>query len=79
MSGCCPEYLAMAAVGQVCSQQSESNSVLCLVVVSLFFSFLPTPMVTGVTGEAHPQVPNCGKPCLPLASETAAAVCPCHL
>ena len=42
----------------------------------LFFSFLPTPKVTGVTGGAHSQAPSGGKPRLPLASETTAAVCP---
>ena len=46
---------------------------------ALFFSFLATPEVTGVTGGAHSQAPSGGKPCLPLASEMTNAVCPCHL
>ena len=45
---------------------------------SLFFSFLPTPLVTGVAGGAHSQASSGGKPCLLLASEMRAAVCPCH-
>ena len=46
---------------------------------ALFFSFLPTPEETGVTGGAYSQAPSGGKPCLPLASETTTLICPCHL
>ncbi len=44
----------------------------------LFF-FFATPEVIGVTGGAHSQAPSAGKPCLPLASEMTAMVCPCSL
>ena len=40
-----PERLAVEAAGRVCSQESESNSVWCLVAVPFIFSFLPTPEV----------------------------------
>ena len=74
-----PEGLAVAAAGWVCSQGSESNSIWCLVAMPSFFSFLETPEVTRVADEAHSQAPSGGKPCLPLASEMTAAVCPYHL
>ena len=76
MSGGHPEHLAVAVAGWVCSQGSENNSVWCLVAM---LSFLPIPEVTGIAGGAHSQVPSGGKPRFPLASETTATVCPCHL
>ena len=78
VSGHCPDCLAVAPAGCVCSQGSKSNSVWCLVAVPSF-SFLPTPEVTGVTGGAQSQSLSGGKPCLPLVSEPTAAVCPSHL
>ena len=50
-----------------------------LVFNALFFSFLATPEVTGVTGGAHSQAPIGGKPCLSLASEMTNAAYSCHL
>ena len=46
---------------------------------ALFFSFLTTPEVTEVAGGAHSQAPSGGKSRLPLASDTTAMVCACHL
>ena len=74
--GGCPEHLAMAAAGWLYSQGGESNNVCCLVAVPLIF---PIPEVTGAAGGAHSQTSSGGKPLIPLASETTAMVCPCHL
>ena len=78
VSGHHPEHLAVAGAGWVCSQGNESNSVCCLVYNVLFFSFLPTPEVAGVTGEAHSQAPSGGKPRLPLGSETQSVPATCR-
>jgi len=47
-----------------------------LVFNALFFSFLATPEVTGITDGAHLQTPSVGKPRLHLAFEMTAAVYP---
>ena len=70
------EHLSVAPVGQVCSQQSESNNGWCSVAVP---SFLPTSEVTEAVGGAYSQTPSGGRPWLPLVSEMTAVVCPCHL
>ena len=59
VSGGHPERLAAAAAVWVCFQGSESNSIWLLVAMPSFFYFslLPTPEVTGVTGRAHTQAP----------------------
>ena len=59
VTGCCPECLAVAAAGQVCSQGSESNSVWCLAAVSLFFLFCQPLRWLGLQVEPtqrHPVV-----------------------
>lgn len=82
----CPEPLAVAAAGRVCSQEGESNNVWCLVPVPsfflfsfFFFFFLLTPEVTGTAGGAHSQAPSGGRPYLPLASKTTTVVRSCCL
>ena len=52
MCGHCPERLAVAATGQVCSQESESNNRWCSVAGP---SFVPTSEVTEFTGGACSQ------------------------
>ena len=52
------ECLAAADASQVCSQDSESNTIWCLVAVPFF---LPTPEVTGATGGPQSQAPSGGK------------------
>ena len=74
----CPEHLAVAAAGRLCSQRSENNNMWCLVAVSSF-SFLPTPEVTGAAGGSHSQAPSGDRPHLPLASKKTYMVSPCCL
>ena len=50
VSGQCPEHLAVAAAGWVCSQGGKSNNLWCVVTVPSFF--LLTFEVTGATGGA---------------------------
>ena len=56
----------------------RATAIWCLFAMPDFF-FLPTPEVTGVLVGAHSQAPSGFKPCLPLASEMTAMVCPCYL
>ena len=75
-SGHCPEHLAVATAGQVCSQGSENNNRWCSVIMS--FSVVPSKVV-GAASDFCSGVPSGGGPRPSLESEIIAVVCPCHL
>ena len=65
VSGHCPECLAWAAAGQVCSQRRECNNRLCSIAMS--FSAVPSEMV-GAASDFCSGIPSGGGPCPPLES-----------
>lgn len=72
VSGHCPECLAVAAAGQVCSQRSKSNSRWCSITMS---SMVPSEVVGAESGSCS-GIPGSGGPRLPLESEITVVVCP---
>ena len=72
-SGHCPEHLAVAAAGWVCSQGSESNNRWCSVTMS--FSVVPSEVV-GAASDFCSGIPSGGGPRPPLESGITVAVCP---
>ena len=75
-SGHCPECLAVAAAGQVCSQGSESNIRWCSAIVS--FSVTPSEVV-GAASDFCLDIPSGDGPCPPLESEITVVICSHHL
>ena len=75
-SGHCPESLALAAAGQLCSQRSESHERQCSVTIS--FSVV-TSEVVGAASGSYSGIPSGGGPCPPLESMINAMVYLHHL
>ena len=75
-SGHCPECLAVAADGQVCSRGRKSTSRWCSIAMS--FSVVPSEVV-GTASDFFSGIPSGGGPWPPLESGITVAVCPCHL
>ena len=75
-SGHCPECLAVAAAGRVCSQGSESNNRWCSIAMS--FSVVPSEMVEAASYFCS-GIPSGSGLFPPLESEITTAVCPHHL
>ena len=75
-SGHCPECVAVAASGWVCSHGSESNNRWCSVTVSFFV--VPSEVV-GAASDFCSGISSDSGPCSPLESEITAAVYPHHL
>ena len=75
-SGHCPECLAVAAAGWVCSQGSKSNNRWCSITMS--FSVVPSEVV-GAASDFCSGIPSGGGPCPPLESGVTVVVCSCHL
>ena len=76
MHGYCPEHLAVAAAGRVCSWWCENTNSWCSVTMS--FSVVLSEVV-GASSDFRSGTPSGGGPSPPLESEATAAVCSHHL